>query len=118
MPISPIAPPAPDVFGIDAPFGLFVAGGLGRLRQPVLGIFDLDQPDFAEIARLDHFARAPHQGIAGVIMRDRENQAGLVGGRLEFLRLGERSRQRLVADDVNAGLQKGVGRAPRACGWA
>ena len=73
--MSPSAPPAPERFGIDAPFRLFVAGRLGRPGQPVLRIFDLDEADFAEIAGLDHFARAPHQGIAGVIVRQRENAA-------------------------------------------
>ena len=44
-------------FRIDAPFGLLVAGGLGRASQPVLRIFRLNEPDLAKLASADHLAR-------------------------------------------------------------
>ena len=92
---------------IGAPLGLLVAGRLGRPGQPVLRIFDLHEPDHAEIAALDHLAHPPHQRIAGVIVGQREDAARLLDRGLDPLRLGERNRQRLVADDVEARLEEG-----------
>ena len=37
-------------FWIGAPAGLFLAGGLETCREPALGIFDDDFPDFSELA--------------------------------------------------------------------
>ena len=50
---------APGARRIDAPLGLLVAGRLGRAAQPVLRIFDLRQPQFAELAG----ARATQDGV-------------------------------------------------------
>ena len=95
---------------IDAPFGLLVAGRLGRPGQPVLRILGLNETDLAEFARPNHLAHAAHQGIAGVIMGQREDEARLLDRGLHLLRLGQAHRQRLVADDVDPGLEERVGR--------
>ena len=95
---------------IGAPLGLLVAALLGRPGQPVLRIFDLHQPKDAEIAALDHLAHPAHQRIAGVIVGEGEEAARLLDRRLHPLGFGERHRQRLVADDVDARLQEGDGR--------
>ena len=101
---------------IDAPLGLLVAALLGRPGQPVLRIFDLHQAELAEIAALDHLAHPAHQRIAGVIVGEREDAARLLDRRLHPLGFGERHRQRLVADDVDARLEEGDQPARRACG--
>ena len=71
--MSPSAPPAPE-----PPFGLCVARRLGRARQPVLRIFDLDEPDFAEFAALRNLAHAAHKRIGGVVVGEREDAVRLV----------------------------------------
>ena len=63
-------------------------------------------------------AHAADQRIAGVVVGQREDAPRRPRPRLQRLGLGERSRQRLVADDVDARLEKGVGRPERARGWA
>ena len=97
--------------GIDAPFRLLVAGLLGRLGQPVLRIFDLDQPDLAEIARLAPF-RAPAAPADSrcSCASPRRCRPDLSAAAFSFFASASESRQRLVADHMNAGLQEGVGR--------
>ena len=92
---------------IGAPLGLLVAARLGRPGQPVLRIFDLHEADDAEVAAPDHLAHPPHQRIAGVIVGEREDLSRLLDRRLHPFRFGERHRQRLVADDVEARLEEG-----------
>ena len=60
---------------VGAPAGLLLATVLQPGCQPVLCVFDLHDADVTQFACLDHRARMPHHGIAGVIMRHRENQA-------------------------------------------
>ena len=60
--------------GIGAPFRLLLAIGVDRLRQPVLDIGGVDDPDVADLAGSDHFARLPDHGIAGVVERHCEHQ--------------------------------------------
>ncbi len=94
---------------IRAPFGLLAAGLLDAGGEPILRVFHLHDADGPELARLHHGARLPHQGIAGVIVRDREDQAGFTGELRELIGLAPRGRQRLVADHMDAGLQEGAG---------
>ncbi len=61
----------------------------------------------AEVGRADHLAHAAHQRIAGVVVGERKDAAGLLDRRLHAPRFRERDRQRLVADDVDSGLDKG-----------
>ena len=104
-------PAGPRALGIDPPLGLLVAGRLGRAGQPVLRIFDLDEADLAEFAVPHHLAHAAHQRIAGVVVGEGEDAARIVDRVLHLLGFGERHRQRLVADHMNAGFEEGVGRA-------
>ena len=66
----------------------------------------LGKSDLAEIAIRDHCAGLPHQRIARVVVGDREDLAGLLDQRLQLLGLDNARRQRLVADDMDAGFQE------------
>lgn len=94
---------------VGAPFGLLLALRVDRLRQPVLDVSAVHRHDAAEFARCHHFARLPRHGVTGVVQCDEE--AALLGFRQRHQRLsfGKRRRQRLVADDVDAGFQKSSG---------
>ena len=108
--MSPMQPPAPDRAGIGAPVGLLLAGLLERLGQPVLRVLDLHDADLAELAGAHHLARLPHHRVAGVVVRHGEDEPGLARRSVgELPRLLQRRRQRLVADDVDAGLEEGRG---------
>ena len=92
--------------GIDAPAGLLGAFVLGPARQPVLDIDRVDDTDRTEFARRHHRAGLPDHRVAGVIVGEHEElpRAGRDGR--EIARLRERRRQRLVADDVEAGFEE------------
>jgi hypothetical protein len=55
---------------------------LGRARHPVLQIFDLDEPDFAEYVALRHSTYAAHERIGGVVVGEREDAVRLCQPRL------------------------------------
>ena len=94
---------------IGAPLGLLLAVGVDRLGQPILDVARVNDPDVADLARGDHLARLADHRIAGVVERDREDETGRARERNQFLRLGDRGRERLVADDVDARFQEGLG---------
>ena len=94
---------------IGAPFRLLVSVGVDRQGQPVLDISRVDDPDVADFARLDHFARLAHHRIAGIVEGHRKNEPFGAGELDQLRRFGERRRQRLVADDVDSRLQKRSG---------
>ena len=60
---------------IGAPVGLFLARILEWLRQPILRVFDLNDPDRAELTGLHHGAGVTDQRIAGIIIGDSEDRA-------------------------------------------
>ena len=62
-----------------------------------------------ELARRDHLARLPDHGVAGVVERHDELALPRPRQRHQRLGLGERRRQRLVADHVDAGFEEGGG---------
>src|SRR5262249_55214587 len=93
---------------IGAPVRLFLAagvrwGGLQARAQPALQVRSTDGVDLAQLARQDHVARLAYERIAGVVVRDGEDDAGLLDDPGQFLSLGEVKGHRLVADDVEAG---------------
>ena len=91
---------------VGAPDSLFGTRLLDGFRQPVLRIFHLHQTDRAESARFHQFPCMPHHRIAGVIMRQDEQRIGLVGDVLQLFGVLQIGGQRLVADDMDATLQK------------
>ena len=96
--------------GVGAPGGLLVAR-VGGKRQPVLRVLGLDDADLAERAGLHEVAGLPDQRIAGVVVGEEELCAVLRLHRGELAGGRERVGQRLVADDVDAGLEEGLRRA-------
>ena len=95
---------------VGAPRRLLLAGAARSFGQPVLRIFGLHDADVAELALRDHLARLPHHRIGGVVVGQHEHLAGLLDQRRELLGIGEVGGQRLVADDVDAGFEKRLGR--------
>ena len=95
--------------GIGAPLGLLLPGLLERAGEPVLGIVDLHDADRAELPAPHHGAGLPHHGIARVGVGQGEQAIGAARVVGEGESLLQRRRQRLVADDVDAGVEKGVG---------
>ena len=98
------------LFRIDPPFRLLGAGVLGSLGQPVLDIFRLNDADRAKRACRHHFARLPHQRIAGVVVGEKEDAAGASGDFRQCHRILQPGGQRLFADDVEAGFEEGFRR--------
>ena len=108
--MSPMQAASPGTGRVRAPVRLLVAGALRALGQPVLRIFDLNEPDVAERAAAHHRPRLPHQRVARVVMRQHENEPGSADLRGQIPRFIERGGQRLVADHVDAGFEKGADR--------
>ena len=58
----------------------------------------------------DHLPGLPHERVAGVVVRDGEDRLRLLATtRGELLGFGERERERLVADDIEARLDGRLG---------
>ena len=99
----------PAALGIGAPLRLLLPGLLQRGREPVLDVLRLHQADRPQRALGDHLPGLSDQGIAGVVVGQAEDQAARVHQRLQGLGVLQGAGQRLVADDVDAGLQEGLG---------
>ena len=88
---------------IGAPIGLFV---VDLMRQPILGVFNLHQPNIAQIAGLHHgFGLADHR-IASVVVGQGKHYARGFGGFGQLFRLRQRRGQRFVADHMDAAFEK------------
>ncbi len=94
---------------IGAPGGLLLSGGFEARGQPALRIFHDDFTDLAELAVPDHVARFFHQRVAGVVVREAVEQAGLFDEGGEGPGLGEIEGRGLVAQDVEAVFEGGLG---------
>ena len=94
---------------VRAPNRLLVPFSVDWPRQPVLNVGGMNNPNVADVAACDHFAGLPHHRISGVIKRDREDKPLGASEVDQFLRLRHRRRERLVADHVDAGLEKRLG---------
>ena len=92
---------------IGAPLRLLLALRVDRQRQPVLDVGGVHGDDPPELAGRHHLARLPDHGVAGVVERHDELAFSRARQRHQRLGLGKRGRQRLVADHVDAGLEKG-----------
>ncbi len=119
--LGEVAPVRPDVgerarraaeLGVDAP--VVVVGA----KQPVLEVGAVDEVDGAALAARDALARLAHGRVVAVGERD-GGADRLAGGQLaEPLGVGDRGRERLLADDVLARRERELGRARRAGGSA
>ena len=84
---------------------------VGVLEQPVLQVLADEEMRLADVAARDRVPRLLDERVAAVVERDRVDDAGLVRGVEQLLRLRGRHRQRLVGDDVLAlGDRRGVDR--------
>ncbi len=108
--MSPIAAAGAGALGVGPPRRLLLSVALDRVGQPVLRILGLHHADVAEDAGLHHLARLPDHRVAGVVVGQHEDLAALLDQRGELLGVGQRRGQRLVADDVDAGLEEGLRR--------
>ena len=66
---------------------------------------DLDHADVAQDAGIEHFAHGVEGGLEAAVEAQKELAGVLVGGGLEFARLGVREGAGLVEDDVFAGVE-------------
>ena len=94
---------------VRAPGGLHLAGLLQKLIQPALRILDNDLADLAEIALLDHVLGQLDHGVGGVVVHQAEDLAGGLDGGVQLLGLLDRQGHRLLAHDVEAGFEAGLG---------
>ena len=99
----------PRTRGIGAPLGLLVAARFLRLRKPTLDVLRDHPAHVAQRAGTHQMARLLHHRIAGVVVRQAEDQflLGDEGG--EFLRLREVERDGFVRHDVEAGFERRFG---------
>ena len=97
----------PRLRRILAPRRLLVAALLEAGREPALRILGHDLAQLAQRARPHQVARLLDHGVAGIVMREREYEAGALHRAAEILGIGHRGRHGLVADDVDAGVQEG-----------
>ena len=98
-------PPAPR---IGPPLRLLVSLRFEQLRQPPLRVLRHHLAHLADAAASHPRARLLDQRVAGVVVGHREDEAGRRGQAAQVVGLLHGHRQRLVADDVNAPLQKGA----------
>mmetsp|Transcript_27183 Transcript_27183/g.49615 ORF Transcript_27183/g.49615 Transcript_27183/m.49615 type:complete len:295 (-) Transcript_27183:156-1040(-) len=100
-------PSGPRPRRISTPFGLFERLVLG---QPVLRIFHLNNPDFADSTACNHLSGLPHHRIPRVIVGQHKQSIGAFRRLHQLLRIRQGRGQRLVTNHVNAPLQKLAGR--------
>ncbi len=96
---------------IDAPSRLLLTRRLQIGAEPVLRVFGLHHADLAQFTGGDHLARLAHHRVAAVVVRQCEQLAAAPDHFGQRQRVGQVAGQRLVADDVDAGLQEGRGDA-------
>ena len=94
---------------IRPPRSLLLLAEFQTRPQPSLDVARANRVDLAQFAAQDHFPRLPHQRIAGVVVREREDDIRAIDDGGEFLGLGEVEGQRLVAHDIDARLDRRLG---------
>jgi hypothetical protein len=100
VPMSPMQPAGAGALGIGAPGRLLLAGGLQARGQPALRVLDHDLADLAQLAGGHQVAGFLHQRVAGVVVGETVEQAGLLHQRGQLLRLGEVEGRGLVAQST------------------
>ena len=98
---------AAGLLRVAAPFAL-LAAPLALIGEPALRILRHDRADLAELALGDIAADMLGRHMAHIGVGHEEEQALFLGQRLELLRLLRRQAQRLVARDMDPGLQEGL----------
>ena len=93
---------------VHAPRGLLLARGFQRGAQPVLHVLGVHQADFAQIARRHHGPGLARHGVAAVVVGQRKQAVAGAHAGHQRLRVSQCRGQRLVANHVDAGLQKSL----------
>jgi hypothetical protein len=97
----------PAALGVELPAQLVSEQAtLHRQRHTALQVLGLHDADVAQHAGLDHGPRLPHHGVAAVIVGQAKRQLGLLHQFDQVPGLAQRVDHRLVADDMQAGLQR------------
>ena len=91
---------------VGTPRGLLLSCGFERRRQPILRVLELNHAQLAELARRDHFLRLPDERIPAVVICNRQHAPCTFADADQLGRIGHRSGQRLVADDVAARFEE------------
>ena len=79
---------------------------LDARREPALDVLDLDEPDRAQRAVVDEHPRVARHRIRRIRVRDGEQAVAATRSRDEIAGLGEGLGDRLVADDVETGVER------------
>ena len=98
----------PTARGVQTPAGLLVAAVLERGGEPALAVLAHHLAQRAQFAGRHHGTRLPHHRIATVVVGDAEHRALPRDGGDERVGLRTGVHQRLVAHDVETGLDEGL----------
>ena len=93
---------------VHAPGGLLLACGFQRGAQPVLHVLGVYQTNISQIARRHHGPGLAGHGVAAVVVGQRKQAVAGAHAGHQRLRVGQRRGQRLVANHVDARLQKSL----------
>src|SRR4029079_17277291 len=97
----------PDLSRNEMPIGRRVGLLSARQRGVVaLHIFDVDHPDIAEVTVADHGARLTDEWKTSVVEGLAEDSPGSLYARDKIERVGEPGTERLVGNDVEAGVER------------
>src|SRR6185503_1786199 len=99
----------PRFAGISAPGRLLTPGVLQWLHQPILEIFHQHFANAANGSAAHKLTGMAYRRIAGVVMREREDELFLLNQFYQTARLFEIKGHRFVANDVNTLFEKGAG---------
>nr|WP_246038814.1 hypothetical protein [Peristeroidobacter soli] len=91
---------------IGPPQGLLLTGLLQRGGEPLLRIFHLHDSNPAELSRASHGSCLTHHRITGVSVSKPEDALRSGRGRNQILGFGDAGGHRLLAEDVDAGIEK------------
>ena len=106
-PMSPIAPAMPDRAGSVRHSACLLPVASSRVASQPWLYCDHDLAQLAELAARDHVARVADERVARVVVGDAEDAArALRRGRRARCACSRRVHERLVADDVEAGLDE------------
>ena len=90
---------------VGPPAGLLLVGLLQRVPQPALDVVAADRLDLAQLPAQAHLPGLPDQRVAGVVVHQGEHAGGVLDDLHQPFGLVVVERHRLVADDVEPGLE-------------
>src|SRR2546422_752493 len=94
---------------VRPPGSLLLALSLQASSKPALNVRGADRLNLPQFARLDHLASLADERVTGVVVGDGEDDFLLRDGFRQLFRLLQVEGQRLVAKNVEARLDRGLG---------